>query len=63
VQFAGNAALGEERLDQVLRAVGGAGVADHPAGDVVGNRAQAAQQDAAFVAHDHVQADQRTVLA
>ena len=56
VQFAGQTALGEERDDEILRAVGRAGVADHPAADVIGDSIETALEVRHLVLDDHVEA-------
>ena len=56
VQFAGQAASGKERDDEILRAVGRSGIADHPARDVIGKRAETAFEVRHLVLDDHVEA-------
>ncbi|TPO10582.1 hypothetical protein FJ987_20740 [Mesorhizobium sp. CU2] len=56
VQLAGQVAGCEERSDEILRPVGGSRVADDPAIDMVGNRAEAALEVRHLVPDDHVEA-------
>src|SRR5229473_6480937 len=57
VKLAGNTAVGEKRLDEVLSAVGGSGVADYPAGDVIGDCMKTAVEIRRLVLHDHIEAE------
>ena len=49
--------VGEKRFDEVLGPVGRAGIADHPAVDVVGNRPETALEVRHLVPDDHVEAE------
>jgi len=57
VQLSRHISCGEERLDEVLRAVSGTGIADYPAVNVIGNAAETAPQIRHLVFDDHVEAD------
>ena len=57
VKFAGDAEAGHVGADQVLGAVVGAGVHDHPGADVGRDGVEYLGDDVCLVAHDHVQAD------
>jgi hypothetical protein len=57
VKLAGNTALREKRLDEVLSAVGGSGIADYPSGDVIGDCTKAAIEVRHLVLHDHIEAE------
>jgi hypothetical protein len=57
VQLPRHIARREESSDEVLRAVGRAGVADHPAGDVVDNGGETALEIAELVLDDHIEAE------
>ena len=59
VQLPGDAPLGHEPADDLLRAVVGAGIDDHPAVDMRGDRFDQLVNDVRLVADDHVQADPR----
>src|SRR4029077_512330 len=56
VQLAGYAARGEERFDEIGRAIGRAGIADHPTIDVVDEGAETALKIRRLVLDDHVEA-------
>ena len=58
VQLPGQPAPGEERGDEFLRSVGRAGIADHPASDVIGNGTETALEIGHLVFDDHVAAQQ-----
>ncbi|TGU03071.1 hypothetical protein EN806_43550 [bacterium M00.F.Ca.ET.163.01.1.1] len=57
MQLARQVARGKERPDEILRPIGRARIADDPAIDVVGNRAQATLQVRHLVLDDHVEAE------
>ena len=61
VKLSGNTALGEKRLDELLCAIAGSGVADHPAGDVIGDCAETAVQVRHLVLYDHVEAERLAI--
>src|SRR6266851_9859795 len=61
VKLAGNTALGEERLDEVLSTVDGSGVADYPARDVIGDCTKTAVEVRRLVLHDHIEAERLAV--
>ena len=61
VKLAGNTAFREKRLDKVLSAVGGSGVADYPASDVIGDCTKTAVEVRHLVLHDHIEAERLAV--
>src|SRR5688572_7367390 len=56
-EFARNPSVGEKVLNEILGPVGGTGIADHPAVNVVGDRSKAALDIRHFVLDDHVEAE------
>ena len=61
VQLARQVARGEKRLDEFLGTVGRAGIADHPAVNVIGDGAETALEIRHLVPDDHVEAQELAV--
>src|SRR6266851_4882639 len=57
VQFPREPARGEERPDAILSPVGGPGIPDDPASDVIGHSRETALEICRLVLDDHVQAE------
>ncbi|WP_337091000.1 hypothetical protein [Mesorhizobium argentiipisi] len=57
MQLAGYVAGGKERADEILRSIGRARVANYPAVNVIGNRAETALKIGHLVLDDHIQAE------